>query len=473
MTDDGQRQAVAEAMRALCAWAAATGIGDIPDDVLARGAQVLADDLAVIVGARDEPQVARFHERVLARAGSSRSEATVFRGGRQRTDRLSAAVANGVAADWLELDEGYRVVSCHAGLYVVPALLAEAEAEDLTLAAMLRALVLGYEVATRLARAWTDPAGAQHAHARFSAPGAAAAIGAARHLSAGELLSALGTAVTLVTAGPRKHLVDGALVRNVWPAVGAWSGMMSVEWAQCGIGGIAEGAYDAYSGIFGYEADPAALTQGLGESWAVLDGYTKLYACCQHLHSTVEAALELRPDIIAHPGGIERIDAIEVETHELAMKLVNPNPDTILAGKFSLPHAVATALVSAAAGADAFATARLDDPAIAALRQRVTMRPYEPALAPPHDRPSRVTVAFSDGGRAVRECLSARGGPDRPFGQGALRGKIRELTAAAYPAAPAVLASLIDLPPHRKEQGWAEIVGELCGVAVPRRAAAE
>ena len=32
-----------------------------------------------------------------------------------------------VAADWLELDEGYRAVPCHAGLYVVPALLAEAE----------------------------------------------------------------------------------------------------------------------------------------------------------------------------------------------------------------------------------------------------------------------------------------------------------------------------------------------------------
>ena len=455
-----QRQATAAAMRALCAWAAATESRDIPEPVLARAAQVLADDLAVIIGARDEPQVARFHDRVLARGG--RAEATIFRGGRARSDRLSAAVANGVAADWLELDEGYRVTPCHAGLYVVPALLAEAEAGNRPLAEMLRALALGYEVATRLARAWTDPTGAQHSHARYSAPGAAAAVGLLRRLSAGDLLSALGNAVTLVTAGPRKHLVDGALARNVWPAVGAWSGMMSVEWAECGIGGLPEGAYDTYSTLFGYQVEPDILTHGLGKSWAVLDGYTKLYACCQHLHSTVEAALELRPELVAG-GALDRIASIQVETHPLAMKLVNPTPQTVLAGKFSLPHAVATTLAAGAGGADAFSTARLDEPGIAALRKRVTMLPYEPECPPPNDRPARITVHFADGGTIVRECLSAQGGPDRPFGQAALLDKIRELTASIYPAAPAILGALIDLPSRRKSQGWGDIVGELCG----------
>lgn len=466
MTD--ARQATAAATRELCAWAARTGVADIPEQVLARGAQILADDLAVIIGARDEPPVARFHDRVLARA--AQPEATVFRGGQARTDRLSAAVANGVAADWLELDEGYRVTSCHAGLYVVPALLAEAEAGNLPLPDMLRALVVGYEVATRLARAWSDPSGAQHSHARYSAPGAAAAIGAMRGLSAADMVAALGNAVTLVNAGPRKHLVDGALVRNVWPAVGAWSGMMSVEWAQCGIGGIAEGAFDAYSTLLGYAVDPAVLTKDLGESWAVLDGYTKLYACCQHLHSTVETALDLRPEILAR-GGTEQIAAIEVETHELAMKLVNPQPDTVLGGKFSLPHAVATALVNGGGGADAFATARLDEPRIAALRQRVRMAPYQPQHPPPNDRPARITVSWRDGEHLTSECLSARGGPDRPFGRAELLDKIRELTAPVYPCGLAVLTSLIELPPQRRTQGWAEIVAALCEGTV--RAAAE
>jgi 2-methylcitrate dehydratase PrpD len=74
--------------------------------VLARAATVLADDLAAMIGARDEPEVARFHRRVIERA--RHHEATVFRGGNARIARMDAAVANAVAADWLELDEGYR-----------------------------------------------------------------------------------------------------------------------------------------------------------------------------------------------------------------------------------------------------------------------------------------------------------------------------------------------------------------------------
>lgn len=115
----------------MLAWAATTDASALPDEVLQRGVRVLADDLGAIVGARDEPEVAAFHRRTLARA--DRREATVFRGGRPMTDRLSAAVANAVAADWLELDEGYRITPCHAGLYVIPALLATAEVRDLPL----------------------------------------------------------------------------------------------------------------------------------------------------------------------------------------------------------------------------------------------------------------------------------------------------------------------------------------------------
>ena len=101
------REVCAREVRRLAEWAAGTATSDLPREVLARGVRVIADDLAAIVGARDEPEVARFHERTLERAGAR--EATVFRGGRRRTDRVSAAVANAVAADWLELDEGYRV----------------------------------------------------------------------------------------------------------------------------------------------------------------------------------------------------------------------------------------------------------------------------------------------------------------------------------------------------------------------------
>ena len=286
------REVCAREVRRLAEWAAGTATSDLPREVLARGVRVIADDLAAIVGARDEPEVACFHERTLERAGAR--EATVFRGGRRRTDRVSAAVANAVAADWLELDEGYRVTPCHAGIYVLPALLAEAEFRNLPFREMLRALVLGYELVTRVARAWNPKAFLMQSHGRYSAVGAAAGVALARGADASRLVDALSAAVTLIGPSPRNHLAEGVLVRNVWPAAGAWAGTMAVEWAECGIAGTPGAFYDVYTTVLGGEAHPERLTAELGRSWAILDGYTKLYACCQHLHSAVEATVAMR-----------------------------------------------------------------------------------------------------------------------------------------------------------------------------------
>ena len=205
---------------------------------------------------------------------------------------------------------------------------------------MLRALVLSYEISTRIARTWTPRAFVMQSHGRYGAIGAAAAVALARHADAETLHAALTGAVTLTTPSPRDHLVSGALVRNVWPAVAAWSGMMSVDWAECGIGGVDGGFYDVYTTVHGGRADPEVLTAGLGAEWAILDGYLKIHACCQHLHSTVEAMLAIRDDLGAGVAP-DRVVEIEVHTHPLAVPLVNPRPVTTLGAKFSLPHAAA------------------------------------------------------------------------------------------------------------------------------------
>lgn len=454
------RDATAQAIRELASWAARTPASAIPPKVLARGARVMADDLAAIVGARDEPEVASFHERVLGRAGAA--EATVFRGGRRRTGRVAAAVANAVAADWLELDEGYRMVPCHAALYVLPALLAEAEARNLGFQEMLRALVLGYEIVTRVARAWTPRAMVMQSHGRYSAVGAAAGVALARRADASLLVAALGTAVTLTGPSPRNHLAEGILARNVWPASGAWAGSMAVEWAECGISGAPGAFFDVYSTVLGGDAQPQRLTEALGGRWAIEDGYTKIYACCQHLHSAVEATVAMRERLLAR-AAFDDIAAVRVETHDLALPLVNYRPETTLGAKFSMPHAIAAAIVTGTGGAPAFAVGTLADPAIGRLRDRVSVAPWTPGLPPPNDRPARVTVELRDGGKLEAECLSAAGGPDRPLPLDTVLEKMSALAAPVYPKMRPVFEQLVQLAPARMNAGWADLVGELCG----------
>ena len=52
------RAECAQGVRALAAWAAAVRFEDIPRPVLERAVRVLADDLAAMIGARGEPEVA-------------------------------------------------------------------------------------------------------------------------------------------------------------------------------------------------------------------------------------------------------------------------------------------------------------------------------------------------------------------------------------------------------------------------------
>ncbi len=453
-----ERAAAAIGLRILTDWAAELPLDHIPPEILARAASVLADDFGAIVAAGTEPEVARFHAMILARTADA--EATVFRGGRSRTDRRNAAVANGLAACWLELDEGYRKASCHAGLYIVPSLLAEAEATDMPVNDVLRALVLAYEIVTRFAMTWNPPGRHVHAHAQFCAVGAAAAIALARRLPAADLRNVLAMASTLGNVGPRNHVVRGALVRNTWPAVGAWSGMMSVDWAACGLNGSPDAPHDVFGTIFQAPTEAENLSAGLGESWAIQDGYTKLYACCQFTHSVAEAALALRQEL-GEPA-LASIAAIDVETHPLAINLTNANPETTLAAKFSVPHVAATALATGAAGAEGFRHAMMHAPDIARLRPLVSMHPLQPALPPPNDRASRVSVTLRDGRTLTRECLSAIGSPDRPLDRATLRQKLVDNTSTLYPNAAPVLERLMQLQPQCRAQNFRALLDAIC-----------
>jgi 2-methylcitrate dehydratase PrpD len=449
---------VATKLAQLCAWVSRVSLRDIPETILRRAATVLCDDIAAIVAARDEPEVVKLQGRIVSRAGSD--ESTIFDGRGGKADRFSAAVANGAAADWCELDEGYRRATCHAGLYVIPALIAEAEATGASTEETLRALVLGYEVATRFARAFPVKMPTLHPHASLAAIGAAAGVGALRGLDAALLNSALTSASTMVAPGPYGHAVEGALVRNVWPAAGAWCGMQAVEWAECGIGGTPHSPYDVFVITFGAGLAADQFSAGLGEEWALADGYHKVHACCQYSHSAVEAIMGLHDKLGERMQGVR---GIAVETHPLGMTLDNREPATSLAAKFSMPHIAAAACLFGNAGAEAFAGARLNDAPLAALREKVELVPYENVPAWPNDRPARVTVVLDDGSKYSEECISAGGGPDKPFGPEMIKAKIDGIMAPAYPNAPQIIGRCLSLDRALLEMPWRDVVVGLAG----------
>jgi 2-methylcitrate dehydratase PrpD len=246
----------------------------------------------------------------------------------------------------------------------------------------------------------------------------------------------------MVSPGPYSHAIKGALVRNAWAAAGAQTGMLAVELAEAGIGGFASSPYDVYATCFGSETQVEELTAELGEDWAVCDGYHKLYACCQYAHASLDALGEIlarRPEL---KGG-ERVAAIVVETDPRGMTLDNYAPATTLAAKFSMPHAVASALVHGSAGVEAFTSESLRDARVASLRNKVEMKPHPDVRPWPNDRPGRITLALEDGEKLTAERSSARGGPDQPFAQDEIEKKIETLS---MPSAPGLLRGVASIP---------------------------
>ena len=449
------RDAVAAGLKTLAEWAVGVTADDIPDPVKASAALVLFDDIGAMVAARNEPELARLQDQCLER--SAAAEATVFRGGRPRSDRHTAAMANGAASNWCELDEGYRVTSCHAGIYVLPALLAEAEATGMAAGEAIRALVVAYETVTRFARTFPTITQTFHPHAAYSAVGAAAAIGLARGLSAEAYRAALSNAVTMVAPGPSGHTGAGALVRNVWPATGAANGFRAVDWAGCGITGLGGSPYDVYAVGLGADCKPEEMTRDLPGLWAITQNFRKLHACCQFLHSTVEAML----DIKAQCGGAipaEDIAGIAIATHPRAQQLAGTRPPTTLGAKFSVPHAAASVAVLGHAGAEAFSAESLEDPRIDAIRQKVEIRSFENIPEWPNDRPSRIRMTLADGATYEAECMSARGGPDRPFERDEILAKIDGICDPVYPALGATARRAVALEAALLDTPWDQVV---------------
>ncbi len=428
--DEVTKAQVAQGLGTLCQWAAELRFESIPAHVVSHAVLILGDNIAATLSAAEEPEVRAYHEQLIA--GRSARQATLFRQGAPRVSLIEAALGNGLAITWNELDDGYTRTAIHPGALSQPLILAAGEAENASLADTLRATILAYEIGTRFARTWPGTLPRLHPHGVYNAVCAAAGLALLRRVGSAELLRALTVAATMVSPGPYSHPIEGALVRNAWPAAGAWLGHFACDLARLGIAGTPGGPHDVFSTGLGAPSKAEELTAGLAADWTICDGYHKLYAACHHSHAAMDAIESL---LVARPqlrGGAQ-VKSVLVEGSAMAMNFSNRSPETTLGAKFSIPHAVAATLVHGADAPGNFLDPSLRDESIIALRQRVAMRQL-PAVKPwPLDRPARVTLELADGTRLSADCDAALGSPARPLDAQRVLQKIRDLAERDAP----------------------------------------
>jgi len=406
---------------AAAAFAADLDHATLPDAVRDRAGLAIADTIGAIVGGSTADDV-----RSLARrwGGATTRAATVLGTDGVAAPPPLAAFLNGTAGTVLELDEGHRFAGGHPAVHVLPALLADAETGFGSDEAFLTAFVAGYEVAVRTARATNPLAEGYHPHGVWGAVGGAAVVARLRECDPETTRTAMALAANYAQHTRFAAATEGATVRNAYAGMSNLAAHLAVDQAEAGVTGLADGVARHLAGAAAGDVDAAALAAALGERWEIQRGYFKIHAACRFTHAALDAVGQLAAEAPIHPDDVE---SVTVETYPAAAALTEPDPRNSLQAKFSLPFAVATALVRGETGPDAFADAAIDD-RTTALAERVDVQEADDlAERAPARRGARVRV---ETGTATRRSAveAPRGGEHDPFTERELREKFESLT---------------------------------------------
>jgi 2-methylcitrate dehydratase PrpD len=390
---------------------AETRFEDLPPAVVARSRQVTADTLAVIAAGAQEPEVRALAARLAPGDGGP---ATLLGDGR-RTGALNAALINGTAGTFLELDEGNQFGRGHPAIHVLPAALAVCEENRLGGRDLILALALGYEVGTRIGIA-AKIRMSMHPHGTWGTTGAAVAVGKLGGYSPAGFREIINLSSSLALATSRKTMLEGATVRNFYSGASNHLGLLAHHLVQSGFTGEADGLKTVYGAVISETFDTAAMTAELGARWEIGRNYFKQHACCRYNHASLDALLAIMARAPAGSLGPEAVAAVDVETYSLAAQLCDRGPANMLAAKFSIPFAVATTLVHGHTGVASFAPGAVAGPEVQALAKKVRVV-EDPALTAmmPARRPARVRLRLTDGTVLAAEAFVNKGDAEDPY----------------------------------------------------------
>ena len=361
---------------------------DLPEMVQHQSKRALLDNLGVLIAGGITPASQITRELVEEQLGASSANAacTVLSTGK-KASAIGATLANGIAANGLDMDDGYKPAKGHPGAALLPVLLAAAElAKDASGRDFLAALVVGYELAIRAAIIRHAAYTTYHSTGSWGAIGGAAAGGKLLGLDSGQLKHAMGIAEYFAPIAPMMKGIDVVAMTKDSIGWGAMAAMSSILMAGKGFTGV--------NPIFDDGPGPD-LVEGLGTDWLILDLYHKPYACCYWVQAPIAGTLSL---IKAHGLAPEQITQIRVYSFHEAIRLSCAAPRDTEEAQYNLAYGVACAVLKGKIGPLEVTPPAIFDPQTLALMEKI-----EPVEDPeiqkgfPANRQARVEISTADG----------------------------------------------------------------------------
>jgi 2-methylcitrate dehydratase PrpD len=414
------------ATQTLAEFVATTRLSDIPSDVIERAGLILADSIGCIAAGSMVPEM-RGLVALQPRAGKPTATAL---GTGQRLAAPDAAFVNGAAGTWHDLDEGNLSTRTHAAIQIVPAILAECEARGLSGAALLEALILGYEASARIWRA-TQSRLAVHPHGTYGPLAATFALAKLRSESADAIARAVNIAATLGIAASRNTLSDGATVRNIYSGHSGRAAYEALALRDAGFTGEADAVSSIFGNLYGSAFTPEAATAEVGSTWWIRRNYFKRFAAGRYAHG----ALDLVETLAAQGAGLaaEAVERIDIRTYFMAATMGQQTVRTPFGCRFSIPILVARRIVHGSTPLTDDCTRAFADRRVIDLAQRVFVSEDQQATAAYPDRqPTHMTLILRDGTSQAVSAERILGESDHPLPPAALEAKFMELAGQAW-----------------------------------------
>lgn len=411
---------------ALARFVAGLRYEQIPEAVLRRTEDLMLDWFGSALagkGTRPITIIERFAQEMGVSDGPSE-----LLGSRKRSSPLFAALVNAASSHIAEQDDVHNGSVFHPATVVFPVALAVAQSAGSSGRELLAASVAGYEAGIRVG----EFLGRSHYkvfHTTGTAGTIAAAVTAGRllDLDAARMLHAIGSAGT-TAAGLWEFLRDAADSKQLHTAHAAAAGLTAAYLARDGFTGarrVLEGAQGMAAGMSS-DADPARLTDRLGERWATIETSFKFHASCRHTHPAADALLQVMQ---AHGLAPEQIARVTARVHQGAIDVLGPvaDPVTVHQGKFSMGTVLGLIAVFGSAGMLEFEQS-FKDPRVVAVHDKVTMvLDEEVDCAYPVRWIGKVTVETVDGRTLHGRVDEPKGDPGNTLSRSELEDKALRL----------------------------------------------
>ncbi|MBQ6907549.1 MAG: MmgE/PrpD family protein, partial [Clostridia bacterium] len=337
-----------------------------------------------------------------------------------------AAMLNGIAAHYFELDDGSRFGMVHIGAPVFSALLAVADLYKITFEDFLYGALTGYEITVRLASA-IQPG---HKKKGFHATGTCGCIGAAAAVAVSLKYNeqALENTIAAAVAGASgllEMIDDVSQLKPFNAGKAAQTAITAARIGQCGFSGPINpvGGKRGFLGVMTDSFDSCWFDRQKKE-YAILDIYKKPYASCRHCHSAVEAAISLGRQV--NPDQIAQIDVV---TYGLAV-FGHDHTDIrgISSAKMSIPYSVAAAICLHTGGIDAMSEGAVANKDILNLAKKVrVIENAEFSKLVPAQRIAEVVIHLKDGEQISKKVIYPKGEPENPISAEELKDKFKQM----------------------------------------------